>query len=568
MRFEPDEQAPSLLAFGLAFQFVALTIAGIVLTVVIVGKAAGQSIAYISWATFASLLIAGMCTALQAKRIWRFGAGHVLLMGTSAVFIAVCVSALENGGPALLATLVVVASAIQFLLAAKLSWLRNVITPAVSGTVIMLIPLTVMPILFDLLRDVPDEHVNTSAPIIAFVTVVVAAGLAMRASGMWRLWTPILGVVIGTIVAAFTGVYNPIPILNADWFGLPDGGWEFMDLSFGREFWLLLPGFVFVTVVGMIETIGDSVAIQRVSRRNPGAPDYRVVQGAVGADGIGNLLSGIGCTVPNTTYSSSISVTELTGVASRQVGVFIGVIFVILAFSPKFQELVMSIPNPVAGAYLGIILALLFVVGMRIVVRDGLDYRKAIIVGLSLWIGLGFQFGLIFPGLLEGEWAGLLQNGMTTGGITAVVLTLLMRLLSSKTRRLETTEDVAKLDEIQGFLGIATKRWGWSDAAIIKLNLAAEETLLTLVEQHSDRQEGTPRSLRVSVKRDIDQAIVEFAAVVGEGNIEDRLLLLDQSDTTAIEQDLSLRILRQVTSSFRHQQYFNMDVITIAVKAT
>ena len=565
VRYEPDETAPPLLALGLAFQFVALAVAGIVITVVIVGKAAGQSSQFIAWATFASLLVAGSCTALQAKRIWRFGSGHVLLMGTSAVFIAVCVSALESGGPALMAVLIIISSAIQFMLAFKLSWLRNIITPAVSGTVIMLIPLTVMPIVYDLLTDVPAGHENTSAPIVAFVTIVVAAGLAMRATGMWRLWTPILGMIVGTIVAAFLGVYDARSMLEADWFGVPDGGWEFLDLSFGREFWLLLPGFIFVTVVGMVETIGDSVGIQRVSRRSPGAPDYRVVQGAIGADGVGNLLSGILCTVPNTTYSSSIAVTELTGVGSRQVGVFIGLIFVVLAFLPKFQELIIGIPNPVAGAYLGVILALLFIVGMRIAVRDGLDYRKAIIVGLSLWVGLGFQFGLIFPGLMDGEWSSLLQNGMTTGGITAIVLTVLMRLLSSRTRSLVTTTAITKLDAIQNFLGEAATAWGWSDRAINRLKLAAEETVLTLTDQTNEESEKVERSLRVSIKRDIDDAIVEFAAVAGEGNIEDRLLLLEESDTTAIEQDLSLRILRQVTSSFRHQQYFDTDVITITV---
>ena len=567
VRFEPDQTPPSLLAFGLAFQLVALTISGIVLTVVIVGKAAGQGDDYISWATFASLVICGVCTILQAKRWGRLGAGHVLLMGTSAVFIAVAVAALRAGGPALLAALTIVASAIQFLLAFKLSWLRNVITPAVSGTVIMLIPLTVMPIVFGLLKDVPDEHVNTSAPVIAFVTIVVAAGLAMRASGMWRLWTPIMGIVIGTIVSVWFGIYNPTPILDADWIGVPSRGWEFMDLSFGREFWLLLPSFVFVTVVGMIETVGDSIGIQRVSRRIPGAPDYRVVQGAVGADGVGNLLSGLACTVPNTTYSSSISVTELTGVASRKVGIFIGVIFIVLAFLPKLQEVVINIPNPVAGAYLGIILALLFVVGMRIVVRDGLDYRSAIIVGLSLWVGMGFQFGLIFPDLMQGEWGGLLQNGMTTGGITAIVLTLLMRLLTSRAKSFETTAEIAKLDEIRGFLIGVVNDWKWSEAGIHRLDLAIEETLLTVIEQHGDEAPGEPRTLRVSIKRDIDQAILEFVAVSGEGNIEDRLLLLEEADTTAIEQDISLRILRQVTSSFRHQQYFNTDIITLTVKA-
>ena len=117
-------------------------------------------------------------------------------------------------------------------------------------------------------------------------------------------------------------------------------------------FWSLLPAFIFVTLIRAIETIGDSVAIQRVSWRKPRAVDFRSVQGAVAADGLGNLLSGLAATVPNTTYSSSIAVAEITGVAARLVGVYIGAVFVCLAFMPKFMGLILAIPGPVVwGIY-------------------------------------------------------------------------------------------------------------------------------------------------------------------------------------------------------------------------
>ena len=146
-----------------------------------------------------------------------------------------------------------------------------------------------------------------------------------------------------------------------------------------------------VTLVGAIETIGDGVAIQRVSRRRPRATDFRVVQGALNADGVGNLLSGIAGAPPNTTYSSSVSLAEVTGVAARRVGVVIGVVFVGLAFFPKVAALLIAIPGPVAAAYVTVLIALLFVQGMKIIVQDGVDHRKAAVVGLSFWIGVGFQ---------------------------------------------------------------------------------------------------------------------------------------------------------------------------------
>ena len=152
------------------------------LTPAIVVRAAGGSEDFLSWTTFAALAISGMTTVLQAVRVGRIGAGHVLLMGTSGTFIAVCVTALVEGGPGLLATLVTVSALFQFRRRRRHS-----------------------------------------------------ARLAAKAAG------------------------------------------------------------------------------HRLPCR----------AGAVTADGVGNLLSGLAATVPNTTYSSSVSMTEITGVASRTVGVYI-----------------------------------------------------------------------------------------------------------------------------------------------------------------------------------------------------------------------------------------------------
>ena len=97
---------------------------------------------------------------------------------------------------------------------------------------------------------------------------------------------------------------------------------------------------------------------------------FRAVQGAVTADGVGNLLSGLAATVPNTTYSSSVSITAITGVAARTVGVYIGSSFIVLAFLPKFMALILAIPGPVVGAYTIVLMATLFVLGMRAVSAD------------------------------------------------------------------------------------------------------------------------------------------------------------------------------------------------------
>ena len=565
IRYEPNERPPHMLAFGLGFQAALLCLGGVVLTPAIVIRAAGQSETYLSWAIFMAVVVSGISTILQAVRVGRFGAGHVLIMGTSGAFIAVCVTALTEGGPALLATLIVASALFQFLLAARLSLLRRIITPVVSGTVIALIAVTIVPIVFDMLDDLPANAPAGAAPACAAATVGAIAALALRATGAWRLWAPMIGIGVGCVVAALFGVYDTDRVAAAAWVGTPTTAWPGFDVRFDARFWLLLPAFVFVTLVGAIETIGDSVAIQRVSWRTPRATDFRTVQGAVNADGMGNLLSGLAGTVPNTTYSSSLPLAELTGVGARNVGVAIGLVFIGLAFLPKVTALLLAIPGPVVASYLLVLLALLFIQGMKLVVQDGVDYRKSIIAGLAFWIGLGFQNQLIFAEQLGETWGGLLGNGMTAGGLTAMVLTLFVELTATRRRRLDVPLDAKVLPEIDALLRDLAGRLGWNADSTERLCSAGEETLVSLVRQEEEAADVAGRRLRVVARNDHGTAELEFIAAVGETNLEDRMVLLTDQADTPNERELSLRLLRHYASSVRHQQYHDIDIVTVRV---
>ena len=141
----------------------------------------------------------------------------------------------------MLATLVVISSLFQFALSARLSLLRRILTPTVAGTVIMLIAVTVMPIVFDMLNQVPEGAPPLAAPICALVTAIVIIAIALKAAGVMRLWAPVIGVVVGSVVASFFGIYDVDRIAEAAWIGVPAGGWPGFDLDFGPVFWGLLP---------------------------------------------------------------------------------------------------------------------------------------------------------------------------------------------------------------------------------------------------------------------------------------------------------------------------------------
>ena len=116
IRSEPDERPPDPLSLGLGVQVVLLNIGGIVLMPAIVIRAAGIDDSYLVWAVFAALCVCGISTVLQAVPLTRIGAGCPLLMGTAGAFTTASISALDEGVPGLLATLVVASSVIQFVL--------------------------------------------------------------------------------------------------------------------------------------------------------------------------------------------------------------------------------------------------------------------------------------------------------------------------------------------------------------------------------------------------------------------------------------------------------------------
>ena len=568
VRYEPDDRPPLPVTVGLGLQYAMISVASVVLAPTIMISVAGGSDAYLSWAVCAALLISGITTAIQARRVGRIGAGYILVMGTSSAFLAICVSALERGGPALLATLVIVAALFQFALAARMSLLRRIFTPTVAGTVLMLIPVDVAPVIIRKLTDVPEGASPAAAPVVAAVTLLLTVGIALRSVGALRVWAPALGIVAGCVVGGVGfGIYDLSAIGTASWVGLPAFAWPGFDLGFGPTFWALLPAFVLVTLVGAMDTLGDAIAIQRVSWRKPRAIDFRSIQGALNADGVGNLLAGIAGTVPNTTYGNSIAVAELTGITARSVGMCVGAVFAVLAVLPKFVAAIIAIPGPTVGAYYLVLVALLFIFGVKIIIQEGLDYRRSIVVGLAFWIGVGFKFGWIFPDYFQGPWSELLANGMTVGGFTVIFLNLVAEFGRKRRLRLKTALNDDAFAEVDGVLSRLAADRRWDERTVRQVRAVGEETLHVLLRDRGTA--GGERQLLLIAEGDATGAELEFIAAMEDANLEDRMAMLTEGGAgTPSEEELPLRLLRHYASSVRHQQYHETDVVAVRVDAS
>ncbi len=558
-----------MIALAVGFQGAALVLAPTVLNVAIAIRSSGLDDTYLTWGVTAAMLICAAITTFQALRLGRFGAGHIVLAWPAAMFIAIMVSSISIAGPATFASLMIVCSLIQVALAWWLPTLRRIITPVVSGVVTMLIAVSVLPIAFDSIQDLPADAPSLAGPVIAGVTLIVSIIATLRARGRWRIVAPFISILAGCAVAAVYGVLDADRIANAGWFGIPTVPDLSVELTPSREFWALLPSFAILTLVLGIKTISDGIVIQQGSRRRPRAIDFRQIQGMVSVNGIGMFLAGIAGTLPTMANSSySLSLINLTGVAARRVGFGVAIVTITLALFSKFTALLLTIPGPVLGAYLMLAMGILFVSGCQTIMRDGLDPRRMLVVALACSLGLGLHGHPITRDIFGDELGALLGSGVTIGAVVAIGMTLLLEAMSTRRMRLEVTLDMDSLPEIREFLDQLSSRLGWNEPSTLRLQSAGEETLTTLLMQE-DRIEGSGSPRLIIVARPQGNLVeLEFVATTRAENIEDQMAFLTDEDALPTIDDISLRLLRYHASAVRHQKYHGVDIITVHVEGT
>ena len=548
-------------------QFALIASAALLVTPVIVAEQSGRGESYVTWMVFASLVVVGLSTLLQVRRLGPVGAGAALPLFTAAFSIPFCITAVVDGGPATLTTLVLASALFQLVISRWLFILRRLVAPVVSGTVMMILSITLASVVFGLLDDVSREE-PVAAPLTALATLAVVAALTLRGNARWRLWAPMIGIASGCAVAAAFGIYDTGRITGSAWVGLPSQ-WPGLGLEFGVPFWTLLPAFLFLGVIISIQVNGEAISHQRVARREIRAVDFREVQGALAGAGVGNAMAGVAGAVPNVVSPGIVSFMQITGVASRRMGYCIGAIFLAVAFLPKLSGLLSSIPGPVMTGYLILVTATLLVDGARTVIQSEPNRQRLIVAGIAFWIGASFQFDLFTLPNLGPVWNTLVKSGITTGGFVAIVMILFLEFTKKRRMRFESRLDADALPDLFEFIERFANNRKWDTPMKERLSAAAEETLLTLapLDLTGEAEEQEPRRLVVLASSEANVADLEFIGGSDEENLEDRIHQLQQHDEEAVsENELSLRLLRRYASSVRHQQFHGADIITVRVE--
>ena len=259
------------------------------------------------------------------------------------------------------------------------------------------------------------------------------------------------------------------------------------------------------------------------------------LQGSAGGDD-GNRSrqpdGGRGGTVPYIISPAVVSYTQTTGVAAKSVGYVIGGLFILVAFLPKVSAIFSSIPGPVMAGFLVVLSGYLFVDGARTVMQSEENRARVTVAGVCFWIGASFQFGLFSLPDVGPVFATLVQSGITTGGVAAIIMILYLEFTNPRRMRFKSDLDIEVLPELNEFLEKFADRRGWDTAMKERLSAVAEETLLSLSpldlesfmleeeeseddEEMEDTDADSGRQLVVLASSDGPVATLEFIGGVG-----------------------------------------------------
>lgn len=440
----PEPSSPSDLIYGLndrpkplpallaAWQHVFASFVGIITPPLIIGSTLGLG-AHLPYLISMALMVSGVGTFIQARRPFGIGAGMICLQGTSFAFLGAVLSAgflvkQRGGSPedilAMIFGVCFFGALVQIVLSRFIGQLRRVITPLVTGIVITLIGISLIKVgITDLGGgfNAPDFGAPTNLALGLFVVLTII--LLNRSDTPWiRLSAIIIGLALGSLAAWFSGKLVPQALPELPLISLPT------PFHFGFNFdWSAFLPIALIYLISSIETVGDLTANCMIARQPISGPSYiSRLKGGVLGDGVSCMIAATFSAFPNTTFAQNNGVIQLTGVASRYVGLYIGVVLFCLGLFPLIGAVLQQIPKPVLGGATLVMFGSVAAAGVRILAQAPLDRRSMLIIATSFGVGLGIAAQPNLLHLMPTLVQNLFDSAITAGGLTAIVLCLLL----------------------------------------------------------------------------------------------------------------------------------------------
>ena len=396
------------------------------------GVPAAETNTIISMSLFAS----GVSSFIQIRTIGPIGSGLLSIQGTSFNFLGPIIGAglaLKAGGAdiqtmmAAIFGTILVASSAEILLSRVLEFAQRVITPLVSGIVVTLIGLTLIQVGLVSMGGgyaaMGDGTFGSLDKLALAGTVLAIIVLLNRARNPYiRVASIVIAMVVGLALAYFMGMVDTSKMSDTALIALP------VPMQYGLSFdWSLFIPLVLIFLITALEAIGDITATSEVSGEPVKGPVYmKRIKGGVLADGLNSALAAVFNSFPNSTFSQNNGVILLTGVASRYVGYFIAGMLVLLGLFPGVASFVQLIPEPVLGGATIVMFGTIAAAGIRIIARVDLDRRAILIMALSFSMGLGIAQKPEILQFMPDFVKSIFSTGVAAGGITAILLNLLL----------------------------------------------------------------------------------------------------------------------------------------------
>jgi xanthine permease XanP len=438
-----DDRPPVVEAVVVAFQHVLASFVGIITPPLIIGGALGLEPADLGYIISMSLFVSGVATFIQCKRIGPVGSGLLSLQGTSFAFLgpiigigsgAIAAGATPQDALALIFGLCFFGAFVEIFLSRFLHLAQKIITPVVSGTVVMIIGLSLIKTGIISMaggaaaqrNEAPETWFQTFGSwqnlSLGGLVLVVIVLMNMTGNRYLRMGAIAIGLGVGYIISAALGLINFSSLADLPLVRVP------IPFRYGMSFnaTAFVP-FILLYLITAIETIGDLTATSAVSRQPVRGSLYmRRIKGGVLGDGINSLLAAVFSTFPNTTFSQNNGVIQMTGVGSRYVGFFVAGIFALLGLLPVVAGVFQVLPQPVLGGATVVMFGAIAVAGINIIASAEMSRRSLIIVAVSLALGLGVVY---VPEILADKpplIRNVFSSGISTGGLTAIVLNILL----------------------------------------------------------------------------------------------------------------------------------------------
>lgn len=551
--YEVNEKPSFWLAVVLGIQHVMLIYSEVTLLPVIMGRRAGAPEDHILFAAGAAGIACGISTLIQVIRFGRFGAGYTLFMGSSAAYMAGSIATITAGGFPLLATLSILVAPIEIVMAYFLRLLRHIVTPAVGGTILLLVVISLVPV--GLHEWVGKEgsafHGSAEHLLIGTSAMWILLGLSLFGNRTLRLWCPLLGFGGGFLVSWMTGLVNFDHLAGYAWLGALPGKWPGLTFDLHMDHLPLLIALAVLTVINGVQAIGNSMAVQAISHRVPRRIDYDVVQGTMYGDALGNVASGLLGTVPNETYSENISVLKVTGAASRSIGICGALLLMLLPFSPKVSMALVTLPTPIFGGFLLGLAAMMFPSGLELVFGQGINHRSGLMVGISLCIGILAESDKFFPDLFPISVDVFLSSGVAAGGLTAIILSVLFRLMELRGYTATIPAGLGNLPLLASQLDEAGAGLGLAQDRLIRLQLACEEIFVHISQKAELEGSATTLALRVNeMEGELRVELIYGEHLNDLHNIEmpGNLMMADESELD----QMGLALFHKLITEFHH----------------